>query len=81
MPDRTAARRNRKLRRRRKAGLVCFDLPLPVKQLEEVVRARENLPVNAPVSRRQIYQALVDGIGWWSKPWIALRAVTRNARK
>ncbi len=71
----------RKLRKRRKAGLAVFALSLPLKRLEQVVRQRENLPDSAPVTKRQIHLALMEGIHHWSQPWIALRRVTRNGPK
>ena len=76
-----AARRQKRLRARRKAGLAIFSLTLPVSRLEQVVRARENLPADAPVSRRQIKRTLLEGIEWWSRPWITLRRVTRDTSK
>jgi hypothetical protein len=73
-----AARRARRARARRKAGMAVFSLPLPVKRLERVVRERERLPANAPVTKQQIHRALIDGISWWSTPWITSRRVTRD---
>jgi hypothetical protein len=67
------AHRQRKLRARRKAGLVVFELPLNLKRFERVVRARENLPPGTPVSRHQIRLALLEGIERWSRPWLTLR--------
>jgi hypothetical protein len=58
--------------------MAVFSLPLPVKRLERVVRERERLPANAPVTKQQIHGALVDGISWWSMPWIMSRRVTRD---
>lgn len=74
LPSQTpAARRQRKARARRKAGLALFCLCLPLKRLEAVVRAREHLPANAVVTKRQIRRVLVAGIDWWSAAWIALK--------
>jgi hypothetical protein len=73
-----AAVRARRRRQRRRAGLLCFTLPLSVEKLERVVRAREGLPTNAPVTKQQIHRALAEGIEWWSSPWLTLRRVTRN---
>jgi hypothetical protein len=82
LAKRTAgARRQRRLRARRKAGLAVFALPLKVKRLEAVVRAREHLADNAPVSKRQIRVALIEGFEWWSQPWITARRITRDAPK
>jgi hypothetical protein len=64
--------RQRKTRRRRRVGLALFKLYLPYERLARVVRVREGLLPDAPVSRRAIRKNLAAGIEWWMTPWLNL---------